>query len=198
MTEQATSDDAALREQAPPRRRWLAGTLPNLLALALAAVLCAVIATNWNRLISSRTWQRTTDAQLQSDLVPLSALVAKDKAAQKEIELVSSGCIPIVFLHDTLALVEKVLGDDRLMLADFCEASPVHRAVVEMALHHLEHLAHGDSLAHAADKPFLVQEVANLDQRIVPGAVELECFGNEWRSRRVGGNDSYLVVIGQA
>jgi len=39
-------------------------------------MLCAVIAINWDRWISSRTWQRTTDAQLQSDLVPLSALVA--------------------------------------------------------------------------------------------------------------------------
>ena len=73
MSEQQVLERETIR---PSRVARIARFLPNLLALALAAVLCIGIATNWDRWLGGEANQWTDDAYLQSDLTPLSALVA--------------------------------------------------------------------------------------------------------------------------
>lgn len=75
----------------PGSRLWAA--TPHLLAIGLAAALAIGIAVNWDRWVGSAGSQWTNDAYLQSDLTPLSALVAGPiaRVAVDDFQRVSKG-----------------------------------------------------------------------------------------------------------
>ncbi|MCR0985042.1 HlyD family secretion protein [Roseomonas populi] len=90
------SEPPAPPSQAPAvtaSRSWFAGILPNLLALVLAAALVVAVVARWDSWVSGRIRQWTNDAYLQSDVTPLSALVAApiSRVAVDDFQTVRAG-----------------------------------------------------------------------------------------------------------
>jgi len=104
---------------APSRAARIARFLPNLLALALAALLCIGIATNWDRWISGAANQWTDDAYLQSDLTPLSALVAAPvlRVPVNDFQTVRKGDL-LVQLDDSVYAAQLAQADANVAAAE--------------------------------------------------------------------------------
>ncbi len=67
----------AAQPETRSRIRWFPiGWIPHLLALVLAGALAALVIVNWGRWIGGAGPQWTDDAYVQSDVTPLSALIA--------------------------------------------------------------------------------------------------------------------------
>lgn len=110
----------------------------------------------------------------------------------------SSTCVAIIFFEDSLAFIKKVFGDDRLMFTDVIHSSPFHRTVIKRTFDCPKHFTHRHPLADGADESFLVEQVPNLYQGIVSGAVELEHFSDERCANRISCDDPFLFVVGSS
>lgn len=130
----------------PSRGARISRFLPNLLALVLAAVLCVGIATNWDRWISGAPDQWTDDAYLQSDLTPLSALVAAPvlKVLVNDFQTVKKGEL-LVQLDDSVYAAQLAQADANVLAA----AAAIGNLLAQEKLQQANIIAAQDALAGA-------------------------------------------------
>jgi len=131
---------------APSRGARIAHFLPNLLALVLAAVLCIGIATNWDRWIGGAADQWTDDAYLQSDLTPLSALVAAPvlSVPVTDFQTVHKGEL-LVQLDDSVYAAQLAQADANVLAA----AAAIGNLLAQEKLQQANITAAQDALAGA-------------------------------------------------
>jgi membrane fusion protein (multidrug efflux system) len=123
------------RETARPSRiARIARFLPNLLALVLAAALCIGIATNWDRWVGGAANQWTDDAYLQSDLTPLSALVAAPvlKVLVNDFQTVHKGEL-LVQLDDSIYAAQLAQAEANVLGAQAAIANLLAQEKLQQA-----------------------------------------------------------------